>query len=144
MGTTKTLVRYRIWLSRFNTPMYIQVNIPGIEKNCLELSLLENTYDQFVVFAQNHDQIGNRLLGDRLTASLSFEALKLVAATVLLAPQVPLLFMGEEYGEKNPFQYFISHTDEELSKDGSRGKKKGILLFPMARRSSGSAGRENF
>ena len=85
---------------------------------------IENSYGQFVVFSQNHDQIGNRLQGDRLTAKLSFEALKLVAATVLLAPQVPLLFMGEEYGEKNPFQYFISHTDEQLVKMVQEGRKK--------------------
>ena len=90
---------------------------------------IENSYGQFVVFSQNHDQIGNRLQGDRLTAKLSFEALKLVAATVLLAPQVPLLFMGEEYGEKNPFQYFISHTDEQLVKMVQEGRKKEFSYF---------------
>ena len=65
-----------------------------------------NPYDQFIVFAQNHDQVGNRALGDRLTNILSFEQLKLAAATVLLSPYVPLLFMGEEYGERRPFQFF--------------------------------------
>lgn len=88
-----------------------------------------NTSDQFVVFAQNHDQIGNRMLGDRLTSHLSFEGLKLVAATVLLAPQVPLLFMGEEYGETNPFQYFISHTDAELVELVRQGRKKEFSYF---------------
>jgi maltooligosyltrehalose trehalohydrolase len=88
-----------------------------------------NPYSQFVVFAQNHDQIGNRKLGDRLTAKLSFEALKLVAATLLLSPHVPMLFMGEEYGEKNPFQYFISHTDEELVKMVQEGRKKEFSYF---------------
>jgi maltooligosyltrehalose trehalohydrolase len=88
-----------------------------------------NTYDQFVVFAQNHDQIGNRMLGDRLTTHLSFEGLKLIAATVLLAPQVPLLFMGEEYGETNPFQYFISHTDAELVTLVREGRKKEFSYF---------------
>lgn len=90
---------------------------------------IENSYGQFVVFSQNHDQIGNRLLGDRLTGSLSFEGLKLVAATVLLSPQVPLLFMGEEYGEKNPFQYFISHTDAQLVKMVQEGRKKEFSYF---------------
>jgi maltooligosyltrehalose trehalohydrolase len=90
---------------------------------------IENTYDQFVVFAQNHDQIGNRMLGDRLATTVSFEGLKLIAATVLLAPQVPLLFMGEEYGEKNPFQYFISHTDEALVKVVREGRKKEFSYF---------------
>lgn len=73
-----------------------------------------NSYDQFVVFAQNHDQIGNRAIGDRLTQNLSFEQLKLAAATVLFSPYVPLLFMGEEYGERNPFPFFGSFGDTEL------------------------------
>jgi maltooligosyltrehalose trehalohydrolase len=89
----------------------------------------KNPYSQFVVFAQNHDQVGNRMLGDRLTRSLSFEGLKLAAATVLLAPQVPLLFMGEEYGERNPFQYFISHTDEKLVEMVREGRRKEFSYF---------------
>lgn len=90
---------------------------------------VENPYDQFVVFSQNHDQVGNRMAGDRLTSSLSLEALKLIAATVLLSPQVPLLFMGEEYGEENPFQYFISHTDAELIEMVREGRKKEFSYF---------------
>jgi maltooligosyltrehalose trehalohydrolase len=66
---------------------------------------------QLVVFAQNHDQVGNRL---RLSALVSFEGLKLAAAVVLLSPFIPLLFMGEEYGETAPFPYFISHSDPDL------------------------------
>ena len=66
---------------------------------------------KLVVFSQNHDQVGNRKAGDRLSEVLSFEQLKLAAAVVLLSPYVPLLFMGEEYGEKSPFQYFVSHGD---------------------------------
>jgi maltooligosyltrehalose trehalohydrolase len=69
------------------------------------------------------------MLGDRLTSSLSFEALKLTAAVVLLSPQVPLLFMGEEYGEKNPFQYFISHTDADLVKMVQDGRRKEFSYF---------------
>lgn len=87
------------------------------------------TCDQFVVFAQNHDQIGNRPLGDRLTTLVSFESLKLVAATVLLSPYIPLLFMGEEYGEKNPFQYFISHTDEALVETVRKGRRAEFAYF---------------
>lgn len=78
--------------------------------------------NKFIVFSQNHDQIGNRILGDRLTQILSFEALKLVAGTVLLSPYIPLLFMGEEYGETAPFLYFISHSDPELIKLIQRAK----------------------
>lgn len=88
-----------------------------------------NPYSQFVVFAQNHDQIGNRLLGERLTSQLSFEGLKLTAAAYLLTPHVPMLFMGEEYGERNPFQYFVSHTDSDLVNAVREGRKKEFSYF---------------
>ncbi|WP_276483941.1 malto-oligosyltrehalose trehalohydrolase [Paraflavitalea pollutisoli] len=87
------------------------------------------TNDQFVVFAQNHDQIGNRPGGDRLSSLVSYEMQKLVAATVLLSPYTPLLFMGEEYGEKNPFQYFISHTDEHLVEMVRKGRREEFAYF---------------
>lgn len=87
------------------------------------------SYHQFVVFSQNHDQAGNRPLGERLTTQVSFEALKLMAATILLSPYVPLLFMGEEYGETNPFQYFISHTEPELVEMVRRGRKEEFAYF---------------
>ena len=77
----------------------------------------------FVVFSQNHDQVGNRPCGERLPALASFEAQKLAAATVLLSPFVPLLFMGEEYGETAPFPYFVSHSHPALVgavRDGRR------------------------
>jgi maltooligosyltrehalose trehalohydrolase len=89
----------------------------------------ENPYSQFVIFSQNHDQVGNRFLGDRITTQVSFEAQKLLAATVLLAPQVPLLFMGEEYGETNPFQYFIHHSDKELVEIVRKGRKEEFHYF---------------
>lgn len=69
---------------------------------------------QFVVFAQNHDQVGNRVRGERLSQMVSYEALKVAAGLVLLSPCPPLLFMGEEYGETAPFLYFISHSDPAL------------------------------
>lgn len=87
------------------------------------------TYSQFVVFAQNHDQVGNRFPGDRLTTGVSFETLKLVAATYILSPHVPMLFMGEEYGEDRPFQYFISHTDDALVELVREGRKKEFSYF---------------
>ncbi len=70
--------------------------------------------DQFVVFDQNHDQVGNRPGGERLGHHLSLAQRKLVAATVLLSPFVPLLFMGEEYDEPHPFLYFTEHGDADL------------------------------
>ncbi len=92
-----------------------------------------NPYSQFVVFAQNHDQIGNRATGDRLTATLSLEQLKLAAATVLLSPYTPLLFMGEEYGEKNPFPFFVSFTDPALVEVVQKGRKAEFPGFAADR-----------
>lgn len=88
-----------------------------------------NPYSQFIVFAQNHDHIGNRMPGDRISRSVSFEKLKLIAGTYLLSPYVPLLFMGEEFGEDHPFAYFISHTDEELVEAVRQGRKKEFAYF---------------
>jgi maltooligosyltrehalose trehalohydrolase len=78
--------------------------------------------ERFVVFSQNHDQVGNRAQGDRLSTIVSFEALKLAASAVLLSPFTPLLFMGEEYGEVTPFPYFISHSDPGLIEATRRGR----------------------
>lgn len=79
---------------------------------------------QFVVFSQNHDQVGNRMLGDRLSASVTFEQQKLVASVVLLSPFIPLLFMGEEYGEIAPFCYFIDHSDKDLVESVRKGRRE--------------------
>lgn len=70
--------------------------------------------EKFIVFSQNHDHVGNRVSGERLTALISFEQLKLTAGLVLLSPFIPLLFMGEEYGETAPFLYFTNHTNPVL------------------------------
>ena len=90
---------------------------------------LGTSYDQFVVFAQNHDQVGNRMMGDRLSTLVSTESLKLAAATNILSPHVPMLFMGEEYGEKKPFQYFISHSDQGLVEMVRKGRKEEFSYF---------------
>ncbi len=84
---------------------------------------------RFIVFSQNHDQIGNRMLGERLTALTDFETLKLAAAAVLLSPFTPLLFMGEEYGEPAPFQYFVSHSDPDLVEAVRRGRREEFAAF---------------
>jgi len=88
-----------------------------------------NPYSQFVVFAQNHDQVGNRALGERLAEYLSIEQLKLAASAVLLSPYIPLLFMGEEYGEKNPFAFFVSFTDADLVDAVRKGRKAEFRHF---------------
>jgi maltooligosyltrehalose trehalohydrolase len=83
----------------------------------------------FVVFSQNHDQIGNRVMGERLSGLVSFESLKLAAGAVLLSPYIPLLFMGEEYGEDAPFLYFVSHSDQDLIEAVSKGRKEEFKAF---------------
>jgi len=84
---------------------------------------------RMVVFSQNHDQVGNRLRGERLSENLSKEQLMLAAATVLLSPYLPLLFMGEEYGESAPFPYFVSHSDTELVAAVRQGRQKEFAAF---------------
>ena len=84
---------------------------------------------QFVVFAQNHDQVGNRLFGERLGQLVSWEALKLAASAVILSPFIPMLLMGEEYAETAPFQYFISHLDAQLVDAVRRGRREEFASF---------------
>jgi len=84
---------------------------------------------RFVVFAQNHDQVGNRLFGERLSQLVSMEALKLAAGAVIFSPFIPLLFMGEDYAETAPFQYFISHLDAQLVEAVRRGRREEFASF---------------
>src|SRR5690606_2789042 len=84
---------------------------------------------RFNVAAQNHDQVGNRAQGDRLTATLSHEALRFAAAATILSPFLPLLFMGEEYAETAPFQYFTSFPDAELGRAVSEGRRREFAAF---------------
>lgn len=84
---------------------------------------------RFVVFSQNHDQVGNRMQGERFGSLVSFEDSKLAAAAVILSPHVPLLFMGEEYGETAPFLYFVSHSDPDLVEAVRRGRKGEFAAF---------------
>lgn len=90
-----------------------------------------NPGEQFVVFSQNHDQVGNRMLGERTSQLVSFEMQKLLAGAVLWSPFLPMLFMGEEYGETNPFLYFVSHTDAELAEAVSKGRKREFADFHL-------------
>ena len=84
---------------------------------------------QFVVCIQNHDQIGNRMLGERISDLIDFEGTKLAAGALLLSPYIPLLFMGQEYGESSPFLYFVSHSDPELVEAVREGRKKEFTDF---------------
>jgi maltooligosyltrehalose trehalohydrolase len=80
---------------------------------------------QFVVFDANHDQVGNRALGDRLPD----DARALAAFCTLLSPFVPMLFMGEEYGEQAPFQFFSDHIDEEIATATRDGRRREFGAF---------------
>ncbi|GAB3903018.1 malto-oligosyltrehalose trehalohydrolase [Larkinella knui] len=84
---------------------------------------------QFIVFSQNHDQIGNRMLGERSSQLYSFNILKLMAGAVMVSPYLPLLFMGEEWAEPNPFLYFVSHTETELVEAVRQGRKEEFSEF---------------
>ncbi len=85
--------------------------------------------ERFVVCSQNHDQVGNRAHGDRLSTLVPFPALKLAAGLVLCAPNLPLLFMGEEYGETAPFLYFTSHSDPGLVQAVREGRRREFAGF---------------
>jgi maltooligosyltrehalose trehalohydrolase len=81
---------------------------------------------RFVVCAQNHDQVGNRALGDRLRGA----KLRLAAFCAVLAPGVPLLFMGEEHDEARPFQFFTDHIDPAIAEATREGRKREFERFP--------------
>jgi maltooligosyltrehalose trehalohydrolase len=82
--------------------------------------------ERHVVCAQNHDQIGNRALGDRLSPEL----LHVASSVVLFSAQTPLLFMGEEYGERNPFQFFTDHIDPLVAEATRQGRRREFAAYP--------------
>ena len=84
---------------------------------------------QLVVSAQNHDQVGNRAHGERLSALLQLPQLKAVAALTLLSPFIPLLFQGEEWGASTPFLYFTDHQDPELGRLVAEGRSREFSAF---------------
>jgi maltooligosyltrehalose trehalohydrolase len=81
--------------------------------------------ERVVVYSQNHDQIGNRAFGDRLPIELQ----PLAAFCTLLSPFVPLLFMGEEYGERAPFQFFSDHIDRKIADATRTGRRMEFAAF---------------
>ncbi|MBT9369042.1 malto-oligosyltrehalose trehalohydrolase [Rhizobium sp. CSW-27] len=83
----------------------------------------------FISFIQNHDQIGNRALGDRMIASRPLEAIRAITAVYLLAPQLPMLFMGEEWGAREPFPFFCDF-DEDLNEKVRKGRREELSRLP--------------
>ena len=92
-------------------------------------ALTDASVHQLIGCLQNHDQIGNRALGERTSHLLSTDRLKMGAAMVLTSPFVPMLFQGEEWGAKTPFLYFTNHEDEELGNAVYNGRKKEFSDF---------------
>jgi maltooligosyltrehalose trehalohydrolase len=85
--------------------------------------------EQMIVCAQNHDQIGNRAVGDRLSVALPMERLRAIAALVLLSPFTPMLFQGEEWAARTPFLYFTDHRDPELARAVTEGRRREFAHF---------------
>ncbi len=85
--------------------------------------------DRFVVYSQNHDQVGNRARGERLAALTSTPRLKMACALVLCSPFVPMLFMGEEWAASTPFLFFSSHTDPQIARATSEGRISEFEAF---------------
>ncbi len=113
----------------FSSAFVFDGKYSGYRKRTFGSETGENPASRFVVFAQNHDQTGNRKNGERLSTLVGFETLKLVAGTVLTSPFLPLLFMGEEYGETRPFLYFVSHLDPGLNTQVREGRQKELAAF---------------
>jgi len=83
----------------------------------------------FVHFDQNHDQVGNRALGERLEHLCGMDVAKVSIGLVLMAPYVPMLFMGEEFAASTPFLYFADHDDDEMRRLVVEGRKRDFALF---------------
>ena len=92
-------------------------------------SALEMNPDHFVINIQNHDQVGNRAFGERLSKLISYEESKIAAAILILSPYIPLIFMGQEYNEENPFLYFVSFNDQNLIEAVRKGRQEEFSSF---------------
>jgi maltooligosyltrehalose trehalohydrolase len=84
---------------------------------------------RFLGFIQNHDQVGNRAIGDRVREIAGFARAKIAAAIVLTSPFIPMLFQGEEWAASSPFQYFADHADPEMARLVSEGRKEEFSAF---------------
>ena len=120
------------WLDRFHHELHVLLTgeRDGYYERFGSLAGLAREWqrtpgERFVVYSQNHDQVGNRAVGDRLPR----EQLKVAAACTLFAPHTPLLFMGEEYGERRPFQFFTDHIDPAIAEATREGRKREFEHF---------------
>ena len=83
----------------------------------------------FLGYIQNHDQVGNRAIGDRVAQSAGFDRAKIAAAIVFAAPFVPMIFQGEEFAASTPFLYFADHEDPEMARAVSEGRRREFAAF---------------
>jgi maltooligosyltrehalose trehalohydrolase len=97
----------------------------SVRRRCFGAPADDVAPNRFVVFSQNHDQVGNRAFGDRMPEP----ARPLAAFSTVLAPFVPLLFQGEEYGEQAPFQFFSDHIDAEIATATREGRRREFAAF---------------
>jgi maltooligosyltrehalose trehalohydrolase len=109
----------------FESPFVYDGRYSAVRRRCFGAPAGDRPPEQFVVFDQNHDQVGNRAFGDRLPA----EARPLAAFCVLLSPFTPMLFMGEEYGEDAPFQFFTDHIDADIAQATRDGRRREFAAF---------------
>jgi maltooligosyltrehalose trehalohydrolase len=84
---------------------------------------------QFLGYIQNHDQVGNRAVGDRVDQTVGIDRAKVAAGIVLTAPFIPMIFQGEEYAASTPFQYFADHEDPEMAKAVKAGRQGEFAAF---------------
>jgi maltooligosyltrehalose trehalohydrolase len=87
---------------------------------------------RFLGYIQNHDQVGNRAVGDRLGEIVGFHRAKVAAAVVLLSPFIPMVFQGEEWAASSPFQYFADHDDPQMARLVREGRKREFAAFGWA------------
>jgi maltooligosyltrehalose trehalohydrolase len=109
----------------FRRPFVHDGQYSTFRKRCFGAPADDRPPKQFVVFCQDHDQVGNRAFGDRLPAAVR----SLAAFCTLLSPFTPMLFMGEEYGEPAPFQFFCDHIDEEIAVATREGRRREFAAF---------------
>lgn len=84
---------------------------------------------RFLGYIQNHDQVGNRAIGDRICQIAGFDRARIAAAIVLMSPFIPMIFQGEEWATSSPFQYFANHDDPEMARLVSAGRNKEFSAF---------------
>ncbi len=87
------------------------------------------SHHHFLGFIQNHDQVGNRVAGDRIAQVTGIDRAKIAAAIVFVSPFIPMIFQGEEWAASSPFQYFADHDDPELARAVSEGRRKEFAAF---------------